>query len=36
MSKSIADPALHTRLNTTRGYAQIADAFRHHSGKRFL
>jgi hypothetical protein len=34
--QSIADHALHTRLDTTRGYVQIADAFRHHSGKRFL
>jgi site-specific recombinase XerD len=34
--QSIADHALHTRLDTTRGYAQIADAFRDHSGKKFL
>jgi site-specific recombinase XerD len=34
--QSIADHALHTRLDTTRGYVQIADAFRDHSGKKFL
>jgi site-specific recombinase XerD len=34
--QSIADHAAHKKLDTTRGYVQIADAFRNHSGKGFL
>jgi site-specific recombinase XerD len=34
--QSIADHAAHKRLDTTRGYVQVADAFRDHSGKGFL
>ena len=34
--QAIADHALHKKLDTTRGYVQIADAFRDHSGKGFL
>jgi site-specific recombinase XerD len=34
--QSIADHAAHKKLDTTLGYVQIADAFRDHSGKRFL
>jgi integrase len=34
--QSIADHAAHKRLDTTRGYVQVADAFKDHSGKRFL
>jgi site-specific recombinase XerD len=34
--QAIADDALHKKLDTTRGYVQIADAFRDHSGKGFL
>jgi integrase len=33
---SIAAHAAHKKLDTTRGYVQIADAFRDHSGKGFL
>jgi integrase len=33
---SIAARANHKKLDTTRGYVQIADAFRDHSGKGFL
>jgi len=33
---SIAAHADHKKLDTTRGYVQIADAFRDHSGKGFL
>jgi integrase len=33
---SIAAHANHKKLDTTRGYVQIADAFRDHSGKSFL
>jgi site-specific recombinase XerD len=33
---SIAAHANHKKLDTTRGYVQIADAFRDHSGKGFL
>jgi site-specific recombinase XerD len=33
---SIATHANHKKLDTTRGYVQIADAFRDHSGKGFL
>jgi site-specific recombinase XerD len=33
---SIADHAGHAKLDTTRGYMQVADAFRDHSGKSFL
>ena len=32
----IADQAGHAKLDTTRGYVQVADAFRDHSGKGFL
>lgn len=34
--QSIADHAAHEKLDTTLGYVQVADAFRDHSGKRFL
>jgi site-specific recombinase XerD len=34
--QSIAVHAAHKKLDTTRGYVQVADAFRDHSGKRFL
>jgi integrase len=34
--QAIADHAAHKKLDTTRGYVQVADAFRDHSGKRFL
>jgi integrase len=34
--QAIADHAAHKKLDTTRGYVQIADAFRDHSGKGFL
>ena len=34
--QSIADHAGHGKLDTTLGYVQVADAFRDHSGKRFL
>jgi integrase len=33
---SIAAHADHKKIDTTRGYVQIADAFRDHSGKGFL
>jgi hypothetical protein len=33
---SIAAHAGHEKLDTTRGYVQVADAFRDHSGKGFL
>jgi len=33
---SIAQHAGHAKLDTTRGYVQVADAFRDHSGKGFL
>lgn len=32
----IADQAGHAKLDTTRGYMQVADAFRDHSGRKFL
>jgi len=32
----IADQAGHAKLDTTRGYVQVTDAFRDHSGKGFL
>lgn len=32
----IADQAGHAKLDTTRGYMQVADAFKDHSGKGFL
>jgi site-specific recombinase XerD len=32
----IADQAGHAKLDTTRGYVQVADAFKDHSGTRFL
>lgn len=34
--QSIADHAAHEKLDTTLGYVQVADAFRDHSGKKFL
>jgi hypothetical protein len=34
--QAIADHATHKKLDTTRGYVQVADAFRDHSGKGFL
>lgn len=34
--QSIADVAGHARLDTTRGYMQISDAFREHAGRKFL
>jgi site-specific recombinase XerD len=34
--QSIADHAGHEKLDTTLGYVQVADAFRDHSGKKFL
>jgi site-specific recombinase XerD len=34
--QAIADHAAHKKLDTTRGYVQVADAFRDHSGKGFL
>ena len=33
---SIAGHARHAKLDTTRGYMQVADAFRDHSGRGFL
>lgn len=33
---AIAKHAGHAKLDTTLGYVQVADAFRDHSGKRFL
>jgi site-specific recombinase XerD len=32
----IADQAGHSKLDTTRSYVQVADAFRDHSGRKFL
>jgi site-specific recombinase XerD len=32
----IADQAGHAKLDTTRGYVQVADAFRGHAGRKFL
>jgi site-specific recombinase XerD len=32
----IADQAGHAKLDTTREYVQVADAFRDHSGRKFL
>lgn len=34
--QSIANHAAHQKLDTTLGYVQVADAFRDHSGKKFL
>jgi site-specific recombinase XerD len=34
--QAIADHAAHKKLDTTRSYVQVADAFRDHSGKDFL
>jgi hypothetical protein len=34
--QAIADHAAHKKLDTTRGYVQVADAFRDHSGKASL
>lgn len=34
--QDIANHAGHEKLDTTRGYMQVADAFRNHSGKSFL
>lgn len=34
--QSIANHAAHEKLDTTLGYVQVADAFRDHSGKKFL
>jgi site-specific recombinase XerD len=34
--QSIANHAAHESLDTTLGYVQVADAFRDHSGKKFL
>lgn len=34
--QSIASHAAHAKIDTTLGYVQVADAFRDHSGKKFL
>lgn len=34
--QSIADVAGHAKLDTTRGYMQVADAFADHAGRKFL
>jgi site-specific recombinase XerD len=34
--QSIADVAGHEKLDTTRGYVQVADAFQDHAGRKFL
>jgi len=34
--QAIANHAAHEKIDTTLGYVQVADAFRDHSGKKFL